>query len=184
MFIASEIRELVVGLILFEIEFMVNLACRRFHRRVLRHFRLPITFYCKQELTKNNLRKWRVRYDQCQRRVADKCKDSSVISQLRFSLVSYRSDDQWRDSWHTDCHRRCRHELDSQIRLACAKDIYRIKRATDDKATNFTLPPLDKGKTFDATVSSTATGFALHSSIYTKRKITFNFDSSAVCHIN
>ncbi|XP_064629137.1 probable insulin-like peptide 7 [Lineus longissimus] len=67
-----------------------------------------------------------------------------------------RSEDQWRQAWHTDCHRRCRHELDSQIRLACAKDIYRIRRAADVDASNVTLPPIPKNQIFDR---KTATAF-------------------------
>ena len=46
-----------------------------------------------------------------------------------------RSVADWQRAWHSECHRKCRHDLRAHIMLTCALDIYKVteKRATGPK---------------------------------------------------
>lgn len=43
-------------------------------------------------------------------------------------LFGMRSEDDWRQAWHDEKHRRCNHQLVAHMELVCDKDIYKLQR--------------------------------------------------------
>lgn len=43
-------------------------------------------------------------------------------------LFGLRSEDDWRQAWHDEKHRRCNHQLVAHMELVCDKDIYKLSR--------------------------------------------------------
>ncbi|XP_054164647.1 probable insulin-like peptide 7 [Oppia nitens] len=56
--------------------------------------------------------------------------DLSDTSDLN-KIFSLRSDDDWRQLWHSEKHKRCYQDLINHMEWVCDKDIYKLRRKRD-----------------------------------------------------
>jgi len=50
-------------------------------------------------------------------------------------IFNVRNDDEWRQLWHVERHRRCYQDLENHMRWVCDKDIYKVnaKKSTPEQ---------------------------------------------------
>ncbi|KAI1299390.1 putative insulin-like peptide 7 [Halotydeus destructor] len=53
---------------------------------------------------------------------------SDITADIWDEIFQLRSDDEWRNLWHVEKHRRCYQDLENHMRWVCDKDIYKMNK--------------------------------------------------------
>src|SRR5688572_14337546 len=68
---------------------------------------------------------------------ADQSAEQANAAEIWDEIFTQRNDDEWRQLWHVEKHRRCYQDLENHMKWVCEKDIYKINKKRDGELIRF-----------------------------------------------